>query len=46
MALIQIDRDSLFHNLEWFSKKVGSKERVAIVLKDNAYGHGLKIIQS
>ncbi len=44
MALIQIDRDSLFHNLEWFSKKVGSKERVAIVLKDNAYGHGLKII--
>ncbi len=44
MALIEINRDNLFYNLNWFSKRVGSKSKLAVVLKDNAYGHGIDII--
>jgi len=44
MAFIKIDRENFFHNLEQFSQKCGSKEQVAIVLKDNAYGHGLELM--
>jgi alanine racemase len=44
MALIKINRENFFYNLEQFSKKCGSKEQIAIVLKDNAYGHGLEIM--
>lgn len=41
MAKILISKENLFHNLDLISKHAGSKEKVAIVLKDNAYGHGL-----
>lgn len=41
MAYILLKKEALFHNLETISNKVGAKERVAVVLKDNAYGHGL-----
>lgn len=41
MAKILINRDNLFYNLEVISKKTASKEKVAVVLKDNAYGHGI-----
>lgn len=41
MAKILISKENLFHNLEIISNHAGSKEKVAIVLKDNAYGHGL-----
>ncbi len=41
MAFITINRQNFFHNLNQFSLKSGSKSSVAIVLKDNAYGHGL-----
>jgi len=44
MAYIQIDKNNFFYNLDWFSKRVGSKEKLAVVLKDNAYGHGLEIM--
>ncbi len=44
MALIEINRDNLFYNLHWFSNRVGSKSKLAVVLKDNAYGHGIDII--
>ncbi len=44
MAFIKIDRDNFFYNLNQFVKRVGSKDKIAIVLKDNAYGHGLKIM--
>ncbi len=44
MALIEINRDNLFYNLRWFSNRVGSKSKLAVVLKDNAYGHGIDII--
>jgi alanine racemase len=44
MATIEINRENLYFNLNWFSKKVGSKDKIAVVLKDNAYGHGLEIM--
>ncbi len=44
MAFIKIDRDNFFYNLNQFLNRVGSKDKIAIVLKDNAYGHGLEIM--
>jgi len=44
MSYITISKANLFHNLNYLSKKLGSKEKLAVVLKDNAYGHGLKLI--
>lgn len=41
MAKILLNKKNLFHNLEIISKQAKSKEKVAVVLKDNAYGHGL-----
>ena len=44
MAYIKIDKKNFFHNLSQFTKKTGSKESIGIVLKDNAYGHGLELM--
>jgi len=44
MAFIKINRQNFFHNLTQFTLKTGSKEKIGIVLKDNAYGHGLEIM--
>ncbi len=44
MATIKINKENFFHNLNQIVLKVGSIERVAVVLKDNAYGHGLEIM--
>lgn len=44
MALIKINKEHFFHNLQEFSLKCGSIEKIAIVLKDNAYGHGLVLM--
>ena len=44
MAFIKINKENFFHNLSLFTQKTGSKEAVAIVLKDNAYGHGLELM--
>lgn len=41
MAKILLNKNNLFHNLDIISKHTGSKEKVAVVLKDNAYGHGI-----
>jgi len=41
LAKIVLNKNNLFHNLNIISKHAGSKEKVAVVLKDNAYGHGL-----
>ena len=42
MAYIKLSRTALQNNLDQIVKKAGSKEKVAAVLKDNAYGHGLE----
>jgi len=44
MSYITISKANFFHNLEFLSNKLGSKDKLAVVLKDNAYGHGLKLI--
>ncbi len=44
MAYIKINKNNYFYNISQIVLKAGSKERVAVVLKDNAYGHGLEII--
>lgn len=44
MATITISKSNFYHNLNQIALKVGSKEKIAVVLKDNAYGHGLGII--
>ncbi len=41
MSFIEISKESYFHNLDILSKKLGSKDTLAVVLKDNAYGHGV-----
>jgi len=44
MAYITINRQNFYHNLSEIIKKSGDMEKVAIVLKDNAYGHGLLLM--
>lgn len=44
MAKILLNKNNLFHNLKTISKHAGGMQKVAVVLKDNAYGHGLKEI--
>ncbi|SFV66387.1 Alanine racemase [hydrothermal vent metagenome] len=44
MAFIKINRENFYHNLNQIVLKTGSREKIAIVLKDNAYGHGLVLI--
>lgn len=46
MAKILINKENLFYNLNIISQKTGCKSKVAVVLKDNAYGHGLLEIAS
>lgn len=41
MAYIILNKNSFFNNLDIISKRTKSKDKIAIVLKDNAYGHGL-----
>lgn len=44
MSYIKINKNNLYHNLDLLSKRLGSKDKLAVVLKDNAYGHGLVLI--
>ncbi len=44
MAFIKINKQNFYHNLNQIALKTGSLEKIAIVLKDNAYGHGLKLM--
>ncbi len=44
MAFIKINKAHFFHNLNQIVLKTGSIEKVAVVLKDNAYGHGLEMM--
>lgn len=44
MSFITISKQKFYHNLEQIALKTGAKSKIAIVLKDNAYGHGLSIM--
>jgi len=41
MAYIILNKNNFFNNLDIIVNKAKSKDKVAVVLKDNAYGHGL-----
>ncbi len=41
MAYITLNKNSFFNNLDIIASRTKSKDKIAIVLKDNAYGHGL-----
>jgi len=42
MAFITLDRRAFNHNLNMIAKQLQSRDKIALVLKDNAYGHGLQ----
>ncbi|MDD5716609.1 MAG: alanine racemase [Sulfuricurvum sp.] len=44
MASIKLSREALVHNLDIIAHQVGGKDKIAVVLKDNAYGHGAEMI--
>lgn len=44
MGYIKLNQKAFFHNIDYFSQICGSKDKVAIALKDNAYGHGIEQI--
>ncbi len=44
MAFITINKQNFYHNLNQIALKTGSVDKIAIVLKDNAYGHGLELM--
>ena len=46
MAYIKLNKKNFFHNLEIICSHAKDKSKIAIVLKDNAYGHGLEQIAS
>jgi len=46
MAYITLNKKHFFHNLDIIAKKTKSKNKIALVLKDNAYGHGLLEVAS
>lgn len=46
MSYITLKKSSFFHNLDIIAKKTGDIDKIALVLKDNAYGHGLLEISS
>ncbi len=46
MSKIEISRRNFLHNINQIAQKTQSVEKIALVLKDNAYGHGLGIVAS
>ena len=42
MAHIKLNKENLFYNLKELCLKAGNKSKIAAVLKDNAYGHGIQ----
>lgn len=44
MSEIRLKRAAYINNLDKICSKIGSKDKVILVLKDNAYGHGAGVI--
>jgi alanine racemase len=41
MAYITLNKENFFNNLDIIAQQSKGKDKIALVLKDNAYGHGL-----
>ena len=46
MGYIKLNKQSFFNNLDYFSKICGSKDKISIALKDNAYSHGIEEVST
>jgi alanine racemase len=46
MAYITLNKEFFFNNLDIIAQQSKGKDKIALVLKDNAYGHGLREIAS
>ncbi len=44
MPKITLNKTKFFNNLDIIADKTKSKDKIALVLKDNAYGHGLELV--
>ncbi|MFA6189271.1 MAG: alanine racemase [Sulfuricurvum sp.] len=44
MGTIKLSREALHWNLDIIAQQVGARDKIAVVLKDNAYGHGARLI--
>lgn len=44
MGYITLSREALFSNLDIIAHQVGTKDKIGVVLKDNAYGHGAVMV--
>ncbi|MCX6053171.1 MAG: alanine racemase [Campylobacterales bacterium] len=44
MAKITLNKNNFFNNLDIIAKATKSVDKIAVVLKDNAYGHGLVLM--
>jgi len=44
MSELVLNRSAYIHNLTKICAKAGGKDRVILVLKDNAYGHGASLV--
>lgn len=44
MAFIEISKNNYKHNIEYLATKAGGKDKIMVVLKDNAYGHDLELM--
>lgn len=44
MGYITLSREALIHNLDIIAHQAGGKDKIAAVLKDNAYGHGAAML--
>lgn len=44
MGTLKLSREALHSNLDIIAQQVGAKDKIAVVLKDNAYGHGAALI--
>lgn len=44
MGTLKLSREALHSNLDIIAQQVGAKDKIAVVLKDNAYGHGAVLI--
>ena len=46
MSYITINKKFFFENLNHVVKPLGNKKKICLVIKDNAYGHGINEISS
>lgn len=43
---VKINNENYLHNLKKIAEQLGSSKKIAVVLKDNAYGHGIQTISA